>query len=59
MARNHMARLAKEKPYPWTVIPLERRDEYMNALEAVSVSKIIKPFAVFVGSLLGLENGKK
>jgi hypothetical protein len=38
--------------YPWTVIPLERRDDYMAALEAASVGQDIAPFAAFVGSLV-------
>ena len=39
--------------YPWTVIPLERRAEYMAALEAASVNQNIKPFARFLSGLLG------
>ncbi len=42
--------------YPWTVIPLERRDEYMAALESASVGGDIKPFAQFLASLIG-NNG--
>jgi Fic family protein len=38
--------------YPWTVIPLERRDEYMTALEAASVDGNIEPFAAFLGALV-------
>jgi hypothetical protein len=38
--------------YPWTVIPVERRDEYMAALEAASVESNIKPFAAFLGGLV-------
>lgn len=38
--------------YPWTVIPLERRDNYMAALEAASVDKNILPFTDFLGSLV-------
>ncbi|GGD34295.1 hypothetical protein GCM10012288_05350 [Malaciobacter pacificus] len=32
----------------WTVIRVERRDEYMNALESASVNENIEPFAKFV-----------
>jgi Fic family protein len=32
----------------WTVIRVERRDEYMNALESASVDEDIEPFARFV-----------
>jgi Fic family protein len=38
--------------YPWTIIPLERRAEYMGALESASVDKDIKPFTEFLASLL-------
>lgn len=37
--------------YPWTVVPLERRDDYMAALEAASVRQDIRPFAQFIGGL--------
>ena len=39
--------------YPWTVIPLEKRDEYMDALERGSVEQDIKPFAIFLANLVG------
>ena len=39
--------------YPWTVIPLERRDDYMAALESASVGGDIKPFAQLLASLIG------
>ena len=38
--------------YPWVVIPVERRQEYMAALEQASVGEDIKPFAQFVLSLI-------
>ena len=38
--------------YPWTVIPVERRTDYMAALEAASVGQDIKPFAGFLSGLL-------
>ena len=38
--------------YPWTVIPLERRNDYMAALEAASVRQDIAPFAAFIGGLV-------
>ena len=34
--------------YPWTVIRMEERDAYMEALEAASVDQDIGPFAAFV-----------
>lgn len=38
--------------YPWTVIPVERRTDYMESLEAASVDQDIKPFAGFLGGLV-------
>jgi len=38
--------------YPWTVIPLEKRDEYMAALESGSVEQDIAPFTAFLGRLV-------
>ncbi|MBW8831926.1 MAG: Fic family protein [Burkholderiales bacterium] len=39
--------------YPWTVVPLAERTRYMNALEAASVSRDIRPFAELLGDLVG------
>jgi len=38
--------------YPWTVIPVEEKDNYMNALESASVDQDIKPFAQFIAWLV-------
>lgn len=38
--------------YPWTVIPVEERDQYMSALESASVYQDIKPFAEFMADLV-------
>jgi hypothetical protein len=38
--------------YPWTVIPVDRRNDYMRALESASVKQDIKPFAGFVAGLV-------
>ena len=38
--------------YSWTVIPLEKRDDYMAALESASVEQDIAPFAMFLGRLV-------
>jgi hypothetical protein len=37
--------------YPWTVITVDRRNEYMAALEEASVKNNIKPFAAFLAGL--------
>ena len=38
--------------YPWTVIPLDKRDDYMDALESGSVKQDIEPFTHFLGDLV-------
>jgi hypothetical protein len=38
--------------YPWTIIPVARRTEYMTALETASVGQNISPFARFLASLV-------
>jgi len=38
--------------YPWTVIPVENRNDYMAALEKASVENNIEPFAKFIGHLV-------
>lgn len=38
--------------YPWTVIPVEERKEYMAALEKASVENDIEPFAKFLSHLV-------
>jgi len=38
--------------YPWTVIQLEKRDDYMAALESGSVEQDIVQFAIFFGRLV-------
>lgn len=41
--------------YTWTVIPVERRMDYMRALEAASVEQDIKPFTQFLAGLVGVQ----
>ena len=38
--------------YPWTIIPVERRNDYMQALEQASVHQNIDPFTAFLASLV-------
>ena len=45
--------------YPWTVIPVERRTDYMESLEAASVDQNIKPFTEFLGGLVADNIGGK
>jgi hypothetical protein len=44
-----------EGGYPWTIIPVDRRNEYMQALEVASVKGDIAPFAAFVADRTRLE----
>ncbi|WP_316840426.1 hypothetical protein [Pedobacter gandavensis] len=38
--------------YPWTVIPVEKREEYMKSLEIASVTQDISAFAKFMAYLV-------
>jgi hypothetical protein len=38
--------------YPWTIVPLERRDDYMASLESASVGQDITPFAKALANLV-------
>jgi len=38
--------------FPWTVIPIEERETYMNALEKASVHQDIRPFADLIATLV-------
>jgi hypothetical protein len=53
MGRFLMNTMLASGAYPWTVIPVEARDEYMQALESASVNHDIAPFAKFLGYLVG------
>lgn len=52
MGRFLMNLMVASGGYPWMIIPLERRAEYMAALESASVDQDIKPFAKFLASLV-------
>lgn len=41
--------------YPWVVVPVEKRADYMHALEAASVKRDIMPFCQFLGSLINAK----
>ena len=57
MARFLMNVMLAAGGYPWTIVPVERRDTYMAALEAASVRQEIGPFADFLAGLVGAEPG--
>lgn len=52
MGRFLMNLMLASGGYPWTVIPLEKRDIYMAALESASVEQNIVPFTMFLGCLV-------
>ena len=52
MGRFIMNVMMASAGYPWTVIPVQRRLEYMQALESASVDGDIVPFTRFIASLL-------
>lgn len=52
MARFLMNTMLAAGGYPWTVVPVERRDAYMAALEEASVCQDIGPFTDVIGALV-------
>jgi Fic family protein len=52
MGRFLMNAMLTSGGYPWTVIPMDKRDAYMAALEDASVRQDIKSFAVFLAQLV-------
>lgn len=57
MGRFLMNAMLASGGYPWTIIPVEQRDKYMEALEKASVDNDIKPFTNFIAWLV--ESGLK
>lgn len=55
MGRFLMNSMMASGGYPWTVIELERRSEYMAALDEASSRENIVPFAEFVASSMRRE----
>ena len=53
MGRFLMNTMLASGGYLWTVIPVEERDRYMNALEHASFGQDIKPFAEYLAYLVG------
>jgi len=52
MGRFLMNAMLASGGYPWTIIPVEERTTYMQALENASVGQDIKPFVKFLGHLV-------
>jgi hypothetical protein len=53
VARFLMNVMVASGGYPWTVIPVEDRNAYVEALERASVGEDIGPFAEFLAGLVG------
>lgn len=58
IARFLMNALLAGGGYPWTVIRVEDRTEYLDALETASVSADVRPFARFVGKQMQATQGR-
>lgn len=58
LARFLMNTMLASGGWPWTVIPVETRGEYMKALEAGSGSKDIVPFTQFVAKIVTQQLGQ-
>jgi hypothetical protein len=58
MGRFLMNAMTAAAGYPWTIVPVERRAEYMAALESASVDHDIRPFAGFLGTLVRPEKNQ-
>jgi len=52
MARFLMNAMLASGGYPWTVVPVQGRTEYMQVLEKASVGQDISAFAAFLASLV-------
>ena len=52
MGRFLMNAMLASGGYPWTIVPLEKRSEYMEALEEASVGQDIGLFAKLLGELV-------
>ncbi len=50
IARFFMNAMLASGGYPWTVIPVDKRETYMQALECASVDQDIKSFAQFIAN---------
>ena len=45
--------------YSWTIVPVERRNEYMVALDQASAHKNILPFAQFIAALVETQTRER
>ena len=61
LARFIMNTMLASGGFPWTIIPFEKRDPYMQALEKASIDQDIKDFTLFIAGLVneGLKKQKQ
>ncbi len=59
MGRFLMNLMLASGGYPWAIVPMERRADYMGALERASVDGDIKPLAKFLAGLVVRSVRKK
>ena len=52
MGRFFMNAMLASGGYPWTVVPIEKRKAYMDALEEASTRQNIIPFTKLLGTLV-------
>ncbi len=58
MARFLMNVMLASGGYPWTIIPVEKRNEYMSSLEKASVGQNIEDFTKFIANLVSAGKQK-
>lgn len=59
MGRFMMNTMLASGGYPWTIVPVDRRNDYMAALESASVKQDIGPFARLLAELVtGMLRGQ-
>jgi len=56
MGRFIMNLMMASGGYPWTIVPVEQRETYMQALESASVNGDIIPFATFIARLVNTKS---
>jgi Fic family protein len=52
MGRFLMNTMLASGGYPWTVVPVTQRRDYMASLESASVGQNVRPFAQFLSHLV-------
>jgi hypothetical protein len=55
MARFLMNLMMASGDYPWTIVRMSRRKEYLEALESASAEQNIAPFATFIHEEMSID----